>query len=69
MHRVLDALHRIEPGRWLEVLTPLRPTPLLPILESFGYAWQLDGADDGPTTLRICRREDAGTLFAPATPT
>ena len=59
MQRILDALDGLAPGACLVALTPLRPEPLLPMLERLGYAWRIDEPDDDGVRIEIWRVEDA----------
>lgn len=64
MQRILDALDALPARACLHALTPHRPEPLLPMLERLGYAWRIDGLDEGGARIAICRLEDAAMLPA-----
>ena len=66
MERILQALPILPDGWRLVALTPMRPLPLLPMLEADGYAWRVldleqgDREPRGPDG-RLGRRGGGGT--------
>lgn len=62
MERILDVL-RILPSGWqLVALTPMRPLPLLPMLETDGFAWRLLDLEQGGAMVTICRAQESHLL-------
>jgi len=59
MERILAALATLPPGGHLFALTPMRPLPLLPVLEADGFHWRLRDLQGGGTALRIRHAQPA----------
>lgn len=66
MERIIEALDTLPAGGVLIALTPFRPTPLLPMLEAWGFVANVEDTPEGQARIRICRREDAALLEADA---
>lgn len=58
MERILDALNALAPGARLRALTPMRPAPLLPMLEQAGFTFHIEDAAQGHAVVTIWRRDD-----------
>lgn len=54
MERIVDALGMLPHGWSLLALTPMRPLPLLPMLEADGFAWRLRDLEQGGAALSVC---------------
>lgn len=67
MERILASLRTLERGERLVALTPLYPAPLLPILESWGFAYRVRDAGTGGACIAICHAEDRHALEPPQT--
>ena len=59
MERILQALPILPDGWRLVALTPMRPLPLLPMLEADGYAWRVLDLEQGGAMVTICRGQEA----------
>jgi len=62
MERILDALEVLPPGWHLVALTPLRPLPLLPMLDADGFAWRLRDLEHGGAVLTVCHAHERHLL-------
>ena len=62
MERILQALPILPDGWRLVALTPMRPLPLLPMLEADGYAWRVLDHEQGGAMVTICRGQEAHLL-------
>jgi len=67
MERILASLRTLARGERLVALTPLYPAPLLPILESWGFAYRVRDAEAGGACIAICHAEDRHALEPPPT--
>ncbi len=65
MERILDCLRGLQRGERLVALTPLYPTHLLPILDSWGFAYRVHDAEAGGARIAICHAEDRHALEPP----
>ncbi|ADV26217.1 hypothetical protein Psesu_0356 [Pseudoxanthomonas suwonensis 11-1] len=59
MECILAALATLPPGGRLFALTPMRPLPLLSMLEADGFRWRLRDLQGGGTALRIRHAQPA----------
>ncbi len=67
MERILDYLRTLQRGERLVALTPLYPAPLLPVLDSWGFAYRVCDGEAGSACISICHAEDRHALEPPHT--
>lgn len=65
MERILEVLRMLPPGWHLVALTPMRPLPLLPMLDADGFAWRIRDLVQGGAALTVCRGDERHLLDAP----
>jgi len=61
---VIAALRQLRRGRRIEALTPMRPLPLMAILDDWGYAYCVEDLPGGQARIFISHSEDYGSLPA-----
>jgi uncharacterized protein (DUF2249 family) len=65
MERILEVVRVLPPGWHLVALTPMRPLPLLAMLDADGFAWRVADLAQGGAALTVCRGDDRHLLDAP----
>ncbi|AKC86360.1 DUF2249 domain-containing protein [Pseudoxanthomonas suwonensis] len=65
MERILEALRMLPQGWHLVALTPMRPLPLLSMLDADGFAWRLRDLVQGGAALTICHGDERHLLDTP----
>jgi uncharacterized protein (DUF2249 family) len=64
MECVIAALRQLRRGRRIEALTPMRPLPLMAMLDDWGYAYCIEDMPGGQARIFIAHSEDASSLPA-----
>ncbi|WP_162374414.1 DUF2249 domain-containing protein [Pseudoxanthomonas sangjuensis] len=56
--RILECLETLQPGQRLVALTPMYPVHLLPIVEAWGFTYEISDCDDGGARIVISRASE-----------
>jgi uncharacterized protein (DUF2249 family) len=64
MECVIAALRQLKRGRHIEALTPMRPLPLMAMLDDWGYAYCVEELPGGQARICIAHCEDQAKLPA-----
>lgn len=67
MEQILAAVHALARGQQLVALTPLRPVPLMALLDDAGYRCHVEMLEHGQARIVITHGDDA-LLPAPPMP-
>lgn len=62
MECVIAALRQLKRGRHIEALTPMRPLPLMAMLDDWGYAYSVENLPGGQARIFIAHCEDQASL-------
>lgn len=62
MECVIAALRKLKRGRHIEALTPMRPLPLMAMLDDWGYAYCVEELPGGQARIFIAHCEDQAKL-------
>lgn len=65
MEQILHHLHTLPPGERLVALTPMKPLPLLPLLQQLGFVCEMHEMASGGACVTLCRAQDAHLLETP----
>lgn len=65
MRRIIAELDSLQRGQRLVALTPLRPLPLMPILDAWGFVYRVSDLPAGAACIAICHAEDRDALDPP----
>lgn len=65
MEQILQRLHALPPGERLVALTPMKPLPLLPMLEQLGFACHMQELASGGACVTLCHAQDSHLLETP----
>lgn len=68
MEQILQRLHLLPPGERLVALTPVKPLPLLPLLEQLGFACHMRELASGGACVTICHAQAGHLLEIPYPP-
>lgn len=65
MEQILQLLHELPPGERLVALIPMRPLPLLPLLEQLGFVCHMQDLAGGGVCVTLCHAQDRHLLETP----